>query len=75
MPKHRRLKYRELVRLLKPHGIKVIVSRGKGSERMLYDPKRKLNYPIKHHGDNQELSIGMLKAIKRKFNLPDDFLF
>jgi len=75
MPKPRRLKYRELVKRLKKHGIIVIKSRGKGSERMLYQESTRLNYPITCHGENHEYSIGMLKAIQRRFSLPNDFLY
>lgn len=67
-------KYRILIRKLKKFDIIVKIKRGKGSERMLYQPKTKLNYPIKHHGDNEEYSKGFLGAVQRKFSLPDDFL-
>jgi hypothetical protein len=75
MPKHKRLKYRELVKRLKEHGIVVIEKRGKGSERMLYQASTGFDYPITCHNENQQYSIGLLKAIQRRFSLPDDFLY
>jgi hypothetical protein len=42
-------KYKELIDILKPFGIRVIEKRGKGSERMLYQDATHLNYPIKYH--------------------------
>ena len=75
MPKPKRLKYRELIRRLRKHGITDVKNRAKGTERMLYRESTKDNYPITYHSDNQEYSIGLLKAIQRRFSLPDDFLF
>ena len=74
MPKNKRLKYSQLLKRLKPYGIVVIEKRGKGSERMPYQEKTRLNYPITSHKKDHQYSIGMLKAIVRKFSLPDDFL-
>lgn len=31
------------------------------------------HYPVKYHGENTELRKGFLKAVIRRFNLPDDF--
>ncbi len=69
MSKPRPLKYRELVKRLKKHKIRVIKARGRGSERMLYQDKTRLNFPIKFHGENQEYSKGFVKAIQRKFSI------
>lgn len=47
-------------------------NRGKGSERMIYHPNingREESYPIKCHGEGDEISKGTLGAIKRRFNL------
>jgi len=75
MSKPRRLKYRKLVKRLKKHGIRIIEERGKGSERMLYEDKTRLNFPIKCHGENQEYSISFLKAIQRKFSISDQDMY
>ena len=77
MPKRKpkRLKYRELTKRLKKYGIIVIINRGKGSERMLYRESTRDNYPITYHSANHQYSIGLLTSIKRRFDLPDEFLF
>jgi len=75
MPKARRYKYRELVKVLKEYGIVVMAKRGKGSERMLYRESTKDNFPIKYRSENYQYSISMIKAIQRRFDLPNDFLF
>lgn len=75
MPKPKRLKHSELLKRLKAYGIIELKKRGKGSERMLFQEETGLNYPIKYHSKNHQYSIGLLRAIQRKFSLPDDFLF
>ena len=75
MPKNKRLKYGQLIKKLKPFGIIVIEKRGKGSERMLYQEKTGLSFPITFHKKDHQYSIGLLKAMQRKFNLPKDFLY
>ena len=72
MPKHHVLKHRDLIKKLKPLGIIELKRRGKGSERMLYRESTNDDYPITFHGKKQEHSVGMLKAIKRRFGLTDD---
>lgn len=75
MPKPKRLKHKELLKRLKPYGIKEDKQRGKGSERMLCQEKTGLNYPITFHSNNHQYSFGLLNSKMRKFSLPDDFLF
>ena len=75
MPKVRRYKYRELIKVLKEYGIIVLAKRGKGSERMLYRESTRDNYPIKYRSDNYTYSVGMIQAIQRRFQLPDKFLY
>jgi len=75
MPKPRRYNYRELVKVLKKYDIEVDPKRGKGSERMLYRESTKDNYPIKYRGEKYQYGISMIKAIQRRFELPNDFLF
>jgi hypothetical protein len=70
------LKYRELIKRLKLYGIKVLTKRGKGSERILLLPdspgsKQGLQYPIKHHGDNTEITLPVIIAILRRFKITD----
>jgi len=53
MPK-KPLKYRELLRRLKPYGVIEIISRGKGNERILIKPVKPgvmkgPQYPVKCH--------------------------
>jgi hypothetical protein len=69
----KRYKHKDLLSILKHYGITEIESRGKGSERMLYQESTRLNYPIKYHGKKTEHGDGIISAIKRKFNLPNDF--
>ncbi|MFH1075850.1 MAG: type II toxin-antitoxin system HicA family toxin [Pseudomonadota bacterium] len=73
------LKFRELIEKLKPYGIVHMSKRGKGSEVILLKPdipgaKRGLQYPIKHHGDGTELSIPVINALLRRFEInPESF--
>jgi predicted RNA binding protein YcfA (HicA-like mRNA interferase family) len=64
--------YKKLLDLLHPFGIIVIANRGKGSHRMLYQEETKSNFPVKYHGKNKPYGKGLLRAIIRKFKLPDD---
>lgn len=72
------LKIRELIKRLKPYGVKVLSKkRGKGSERILLLPdnptsKKGPQYPIKDHGRDTELSVPVINAILRRFEI-DDF--
>ena len=72
-------KYRELVRILKDHDgrFQFISRRGKGSDRMIYHPNingRAESFPVKCHGENTELSKGVMSDLIRRFNLPTDLL-
>ena len=72
-------KYRELVKILRKYDSRFgfYANRAKGSERMIYHPDidgRPESYPIKCHGQNTELSKGVIKSIIRRFKLPDDLL-
>jgi hypothetical protein len=70
----RSMRHDELLKRLKRYGIIEMKHRAKGSERMLYQESTRNNYPIKYHGKNTEYSIAVLKNIKRKFDLPKEFL-
>ena len=79
MPK-KPIKFRELCKKLKKYGVEKFPSkRGKGSEVLflLPDPpgsKQGPQYPVKHHGDGTEISIGVITALLRRFDIdPDDF--
>jgi hypothetical protein len=67
------------VRILKKHDnrFEFLARRGKGSERMLYHPNvngRAESFPIKCHGENTEISKGVISDLIRRFNLPADLL-
>ncbi len=69
------LKYRELLKRLKPYGVIDVPARGRGSERILIRPNKPgvmkgPQYPVKCHGPGTEISIPVLKAILRRFNIP-----
>jgi predicted RNA binding protein YcfA (HicA-like mRNA interferase family) len=69
-------KPQDVIRLLREHDKRFVVlaKRGKGSERMIYHPDingRSQCYPITFH-KGQDVGKGMLKAIIRRFNLPDN---
>jgi hypothetical protein len=71
--------FRELIRVLRDHDARfeVLVSRGKGSERMLFHPDvngRSESYPLKCHGEGDEIRRGHIAAIERRFDLPKDLL-
>jgi len=74
MPK-KPLKYRELLKHLKPYGVIQIVSRGKGSERILIRPikpgvMKGPQYPVKCHGLGTEIDDHVINAILRRFSIP-----
>lgn len=76
MPKPQ--KYREVIRRLRQHSddFEILANRGKGSERMIYHPNingRAESFPIKCHGENTEIRVGVLAALIRRFNLPEGF--
>jgi hypothetical protein len=70
---------RELLKRLKPYGIEALFKRGKGSEIILLKPnqpgsRQGPQYPIKNHGPSTEISIPVIKALLRRFEiLEDDF--
>lgn len=75
MPKPKRLTYRELrQRLMKYDIVELKPKRGKGSERILFQESTKNFFPVTCHGEGKQLGSGLLKALMRKFDLPDDFL-
>ncbi len=72
-------KYRELVKILRKYDsrFQFWINRGKSSERMIYHPDingHPESYPIKCHGENTELSRGVISAIIRRFDLPKNLL-
>lgn len=71
------LRYRELLNRLKPFGIVERISRGKGSHRILLKPVKPgsmkgATYPVNYHGPRTEISVPMIKAILRKFGIPEE---
>jgi len=80
------LKLRELLRRLTSYGVVVMERsgsgtgrRGKGSEIILLLPekegsKRGAIYPVKNHGMGTEISIPVIQAILRRFDIdPGEF--
>ncbi len=70
------LKLKELLRRLSKYGVVVISKRGKGSEIILLlpntdNPQKGPQYPLKNHGDGTEISIPVINAILRRFNITD----
>ena len=79
MSKHP-IKVRELIKRLKPYGIKVMQrNRGKGSEMILIKPdtpgsNQGPQIPIKDHGSSTEIYIPVILSVLRRFNIdPKDF--
>ncbi len=72
-------KYREIESILKKHDqrFEFWSRRGKGSERIIYHPNvngRSESFPIKCHGDNTQISVGVVSSLIRRFQLPRDLL-
>ena len=70
--------YRELVKKLREHDARftVDVRRGKGSHRMLVHPDiggQRVTYPLAVHSEGAPISSVYLRAIRRKFELPEKF--
>lgn len=71
-------KYREVLQLLREHDKRFQEwrGRGKGSHRMIFHPDingRPASYPIPAHSDGDTIKPPYLKAVIRRFSLPDDF--
>lgn len=76
MPTHP-FKLREVLVKLKPFGIVSLKKRGKGSERILLRPnepnsKKGPQYPIKDHGPGTEITVPVINAILRRFNIDEE---
>jgi hypothetical protein len=73
----RPLKIKDLLKILKTYGIEAMSKdRGKGSEIILIKPespgsKRGPQYPIKSHGSGTEISIPVINALLRRFEIKD----
>jgi len=75
MPSKKPLKYRELLKRLRPYGIIEVIPRGKGSERILIKPNKPgvmkgPQYPVKCHGTGTEIDDRVVSTILRRFNIP-----
>jgi len=68
------LRYRDLLKRLKKHGIRENKVRGKGSERMLkgYVHARLVTYPTKCHSEGDEKPVPLIEAIRRAFHLTEE---
>lgn len=70
--------FRELVRKLRDHDGRFSVDsrRGKGSHRMLVHPDvggQRVTYPLAVHSEGATVSPVYVKAIRRRFALPEKF--
>ena len=75
MPK-RPFKLKEFLSRLKQYGIISLTRRGKGSERILVKPqepgsRKGPQYPIKNHGAGTEISVAVIKAALRRFEIDE----
>ncbi len=74
----RPLRYRELLQKLRPYGVEERHG-GKGSERILIKPEppgsnRGPQITIRCHGEGDEISKPVIRAVLRRFNIsPDEF--
>lgn len=82
MPKIPKSPYKlnKLLKKLKGFGVIALKnSRGKGSEIILLKPdeegsQKGPTYPIKNHGKGTEITVAVISAALRRFNIsPDDF--
>jgi hypothetical protein len=67
-------KYRELLRLVRGYGIYEDKRRAKGSERLWvkeYPDGTKRSIPVTCHSENYVISVGLIKAIRRRFSLTE----
>ena len=72
-------KFRDLEKRLRKHDrrFEFWKRRSKGSERMIYHPDidgSPESFPVKCHGEGQELRRGVISAVIRRFKLPDGVL-
>lgn len=67
---------RKLVKKLKDYGVVALTKRGKGSEVILLKPeipgsKKGPSIPIKNHGPGTEISVPVVEAILRRFEIDE----
>lgn len=71
------LTYRELWKKLNKFGVQQFRKKGKGSHRGLYHPNingRPVWYIVKCHGEGDELSRSVVRAVRQRFNIKiEDF--
>jgi len=70
----RPIRYRELLKIVNKYGIFEVKKRAKGSERMWikeYPDGTKKSIPVTCHGENYVISVGLVKAIRRRFSLTE----
>ena len=69
------LKYRDLRAILKTFGIEENTRRGKGSERLFVGIVNGVvvSIPTKCHNEGDEKPIPVINAIRRRFNLTEEF--
>lgn len=67
-------KYRKLLKLVSKYGIYEDKRRAKGSERLWvkeYPNGTKRSIPVTCHSENYVISVGLIRAIRRRFSLTE----
>ena len=69
------LKFRVIIKRLRKHDkrFEVHVKEGKGSHRMISHPDilgRPVSYPVICHGEGDEVYVGIIRDLIRRFDLP-----
>jgi hypothetical protein len=68
----RPIKYRDLLRLVRKFGVYEDKKRAKGSERLWIRTNpdgTKSSIPVTCHGENYVIGVGLVRAIRRRFQL------
>lgn len=74
------LKHRDLLKRLRIFDISEIITRGKGSERILIKSGIGSKYkgpqiPIKYHGEGTEHSVRVINSVLRRFNIDPEIFW
>ena len=70
----RPIKYRDLLRLVRKFGVYEDKQRAKGSERLwvrVNPDGTRVSIPVTCHGANYEIGVGLVRAIRRRFQLTE----
>jgi len=74
------LKFRDLRLRLGNYGVVLLKRRGKGSEAVFLRPETPGSrkgpiFTVKHHSDNDDVSVAVIKAILRRFDIDESEFF